>query len=40
VWEMEDQGEAECADAWRALRSEIEDALSGRIVRSQPVRLH
>lgn len=40
VWEMEDQGEAECADAWRALRSEIEDALSGRIVRCQPVRLH
>ncbi|MCC5995224.1 MAG: hypothetical protein JJU18_02490 [Oceanicaulis sp.] len=40
VWELEGKGEAESADAWRALRSEIEDALSGRIARSEPVRLH
>lgn len=40
VWELEGKGEAESADAWRALRSEIEDALTGRIVRSEPVRLH
>ncbi|WP_382437061.1 hypothetical protein [Glycocaulis abyssi] len=40
IAEMEDKGEAESAAAWRALKSEIEDALSGRIAPAGPIRLH
>lgn len=40
ISEMEDKGEAESAAAWRALKSEIEDALSGRIHAASPVQLH
>lgn len=40
VAELEDKGEAESADAWRALRWEIEDALEGRIEREARIRLH
>lgn len=40
IAEMEDQGEAESAAAWRALKSEIEDALTGRIHAASPVQLH
>lgn len=40
VEEMEEKGEAASAEAWRALRSEIEDALDGRIVRDRQIVLH
>lgn len=40
VMELEGKGEAESADAWRALRWEIEDALEGRIERETPIHLH
>lgn len=40
VWELDEKGERESADAWRALRSEIEDALVGRIERGAGVRVH
>lgn len=40
VIELDDKGETESADAWRALRSEIQDALNGRIVRETPIALH
>ncbi|MFW6413366.1 MAG: hypothetical protein ACOC0V_04450 [Oceanicaulis sp.] len=40
VCELDEKGEAESADAWRALRSEIKDALSGRIARDRPIALH
>ncbi|XBQ17648.1 MAG: hypothetical protein ABL308_07135 [Oceanicaulis sp.] len=40
VCELDEKGEAESADAWRALRSEIEDALGGRISRETPIALH
>lgn len=40
VWELDEKGERESADAWRALRSEIEDALGGRIERGEGVRVH
>ncbi|MGX6646724.1 hypothetical protein ACWCOP_02135 [Maricaulaceae bacterium MS644] len=40
VWEMDEKGERDSADAWRALRSEIEDALSGRIERGVGVSVH
>lgn len=40
IAEMEDKGEAESAAAWRALKSEIEDALTGRIDAHSPVQLH
>lgn len=40
IAEMEDKGEAESAAAWRALKSEIEDALTGRIHAASPLHLH
>ena len=40
VFELEGKGEAKSADAWRALRWEIEDALEGRIERESPIQLH
>ena len=40
VAELEGKGEAESADAWRALRWEIQDALEGRIAREAPIALH
>ena len=40
VIELDDKGETESADAWRALRWEIQDALDGRIVRETPIALH
>jgi len=40
VIELDDKGEVESADAWRALRSEIQDALDGRIGRETPIALH
>ncbi|MEQ8404549.1 MAG: hypothetical protein RKE49_05580 [Oceanicaulis sp.] len=40
VWELDGKGEQESADAWRALRSEIEDALTGRIAREGPLSVH
>ena len=40
VCELDDKGEVESADAWRALRWEIQDALDGRIERETPIQLH
>jgi hypothetical protein len=40
VIELDDKGETESANAWRALRSEIQDALNGRILRETPIALH
>lgn len=40
VCELDDKGEAASADAWRALRWEIQDALDGRIEREAPISLH
>ncbi|MFP4518489.1 MAG: hypothetical protein ACLFQ5_03445 [Oceanicaulis sp.] len=40
VCELDGKGEQESADAWRALRSEIEDALVGRIDRDARVSVH
>ena len=40
VAEMEAQGEAYRAEAWRALRSEVADALSGRIEPGEGITLH
>lgn len=40
IAEMEDKCEAESAAAWRALKSEIEDALTGRIHAASALKLH
>lgn len=40
VEEMEEQGELASANAWKALRSEIVDALEGRIAREAAIRVH
>lgn len=40
VEELDGKGEAVSADAWRALRSEIVDALDGRIGRDGPGAVH
>ena len=40
VYELDGKGEQRNADAWRALRSEIEDALAGRLVRGAQVSVH
>jgi len=40
IAELEAQQEAASVAAWRALRSEIEDALDGRIARAAPITLH
>lgn len=40
VEEMVEKGEEKSAEAWKALRSEIEDALGGRIARHAAVVLH
>ena len=40
VEEMEEKGETRSAAAWKALRSEIADALGGRIVRDRTIVLH
>lgn len=40
IAEMESQGATESAEAWRALKSEIEDALNGRIQAAGPLHLH
>lgn len=40
VVELSDQGKVEGADAWRALRSVMEDALAGRLERDKGVTLH
>lgn len=39
VYELDGKGDKD-VDAWRALRSEIEDALTGRIARDAPVSVH
>jgi hypothetical protein len=36
----DENGSPECADAWRALRSVMEDALAGRIDRDGSLTLH
>lgn len=40
VEEMTAKGERESLEAWKALRSEIEDALGGRIAADARVMLH
>ena len=40
VCELDGKGEAQSADAWRALRWEIQDALDGRIERETPIQVH
>ncbi len=40
VGELDEQGKVEGADAWRALRSVMEDALAGRLERDRGVTLH
>ena len=40
VGEMEDMGDDGRADAWRALKSVVEDALAGRITRDGGITLH
>ena len=40
VHELVGQGEPESADAWRALRSVMEDALAGRIDREIEITIH
>jgi len=40
VGEMEDMGDDNRADAWRALRSVVEDALAGRLNRDGGITLH
>lgn len=40
IAELEAQDEAASAEAWRALRSEIVDALDGRIARAAPITVH
>ncbi len=40
VIELDEKGETESADAWRALRSEIEDALGGRVRFETPIAVH
>ncbi|WP_421790540.1 hypothetical protein [Hyphobacterium sp.] len=40
VGEMEDAGDDVRADAWRALKSVVEDALAGRLERDQDVTVH
>jgi hypothetical protein len=40
VEEMEEKGELASANAWKALRSEIVDALEGRIAREAAIRVH
>jgi hypothetical protein len=40
VFELEGKGEEKSANAWRALRWEIQDALDGRIERETPIQLH
>jgi len=40
VAEMEAAGDAPRADAWRALRSVIEDAIEGRLPPAGSIRLH
>ena len=37
--ELEQKGEDESANAWRVLRWEIEDALSGVIERESPIQM-
>jgi hypothetical protein len=39
VSELEQKGEDESANAWRVLRWEIEDALSGLIERETPIQM-
>jgi hypothetical protein len=40
VGEMEEAGDDQRAEAWRALKSVVEDALAGRIERDSEVTLH
>ena len=40
VGEMEEAGDDQRADAWRALKSVVEDALAGRLERDSDVTLH
>lgn len=40
VGEMEELGDSPRADAWRALKSVVEDALAGRIGRDGGITLH
>lgn len=40
VEELEGKGEAASAEAWKALRSEIVDALEGRSRREAAIRVH
>lgn len=40
VEELEGKGETASAEAWKALRSEIVDALEGRIARDSAICLH
>lgn len=40
VGEMEDLGDERRADAWKALKSVVEDALAGRLERDGDIVLH
>jgi len=40
VWELETMNETSSADAWRALRSVVEDMLAGRLSQSEAPRVH
>lgn len=40
VNDLDSQGQPEGADAWRALRSVMEDALAGRLSREGDITLH
>ena len=40
VTDLDNQGLPESADAWRALRAVMEDALAGRLERSGDIVLH
>ena len=40
VMELDEKGSPESADAWRALRSVMEDALAGRLCREETITVH
>ena len=40
VCDLDEQGQPESADAWRALRSVMEDALAGRLDREAEITVH
>jgi hypothetical protein len=40
VTDLDDQGKVEGADAWRALRSVMEDVMAGRLAREGSLSIH